>query len=121
MAATNSEIPVLDTSHYQKRRTRELRDSEFEKQYLRARTEISQIDSIIRQLDSLRADAGISKAALARMIGKNPAAVRRLFTAEVNPELKTIAAIASVLGAHLEISMNQSTVTNTDNSSKPIP
>lgn len=45
----------------------------------------------------------MTKAELARLIGRNPSTVRRLFTAEVNPELKTVAAIASVLGARLEV------------------
>jgi len=42
-------------------------------------------------------------AELARLIGKNPAALRRLFTAEVNPELKTVAALASALNAEVQI------------------
>jgi len=94
---------MLDTGHYGRRRAQELRDPEFEAEYLRAREEIAQVDGIMRQLDSLRAESGVSKAELARLIGRNPATVRRLFTAEVNPELKTIAAIASALGARLEV------------------
>ena len=94
---------MLDTGHYGRRRARELRDAEFEKAYLRAREEIAQVDGIMRQLDSLREESGVSKAELARLIGRNPSTVRRLFTAEVNPELKTIAAIASALGARLEV------------------
>lgn len=46
----------------------------------------------------------MTKAELARLIGRNPSTVRRLFTAEVNPELKTVAAIAAALGARLEVS-----------------
>ncbi len=61
----------------------------------------------MRQLDAPREASGISKAVLARLIGRNPSTVRRLFTAEVNPELKTIAAIASVLGARLEITSDE--------------
>jgi DNA-binding phage protein len=92
-----------DTGHYGRRRAQELRDPEFEAEYLRAREEIAQVDGIMRQLESLRAESGVSKAELARLIGRNPSTVRRLFTAEVNPELKTIAAIASALGARLEV------------------
>ena len=33
--------------------------------------------------------AGMSKAELARAIGKEPSSIRRFFTADVNPELKT--------------------------------
>lgn len=104
MPTTHQKAPVLDTSHYQNRRSRELQNATFERHYRQARAEITQVDAVMRQLDALREDAGISKAELARLIGKNPATVRRLFTAEVNPELKTIAAIANVLGARLEIS-----------------
>lgn len=75
----------------------------FEAEYRQARAEIGQVDAVMRQLDALREASGVSKAELARLIGRNPSTVRRLFTAEVNPELKTIAAIASVLGARLEI------------------
>jgi DNA-binding phage protein len=94
---------MLDIGHYGRRRAQELRDPEFEAEYLRAREEIAQVDGIMRQLDSLRAESGVSKAELARLIGRNPSTVRRLFTAEVNPELKTVAAIASALGARLEV------------------
>ena len=116
MSTTHQKAQVLDTSHYQKRRSRELRDTTFEQQYRLARAEIAQVDAVMRQLDSLREDAGISKAELARMIGKNPSVVRRLFTAEVNPELKTIAAIASALGARLEITSEKPGSSNRDGS-----
>jgi ribosome-binding protein aMBF1 (putative translation factor) len=96
-------VETLDTSHYQRRRARELRDPAFKAEYLRARAEIAQVDEVMQQLDSLREASGVSKAELARLIGRNPSTVRRLFTAEVNPELKTIAAIASALGARLEV------------------
>jgi len=91
------------TSYYERRRSEEMADPDFRIEYERTRAEIAQVDEIIRQLDTLRIASGYSKAELARLIGKNPSTVRRLFTAEVNPELKTIAALASVLGARLEI------------------
>ena len=62
-----------------------------------------QVDSVMRVLDELRIEAGMSKAQLAREIGKNPASVRRLFTSEVNPELKTVVAMAEALGADIVI------------------
>ena len=55
------------------------------------------------ELDELRERNGMTKAALARAIGKNPAAVRRLLTASGNPELGTVVAIAQTLGAELRI------------------
>jgi ribosome-binding protein aMBF1 (putative translation factor) len=88
---------------YRRRLAEELKDEEFRTEYETARTEIAQVDSIMRQLDELRVEAGWPKAELARRIGKDPASVRRLFSAEVNPELKTIVAMASALGAKIEV------------------
>ncbi|MHB8293123.1 MAG: helix-turn-helix transcriptional regulator [Acidimicrobiales bacterium] len=101
----NAQQPTtaLDTDHYRRRRSVELHDPAFREAYEQARTEIAQVDSVMRQLDALREAAGITKAELARLIGRNPSTIRRLFTAEVNPELKTVAAIASVLGARLRL------------------
>lgn len=94
----------LDTSHHERRLDRRLReDPVFRAEFERQRREISQIDSVVRQLDELRERAGLSKAELARAIGKEPSTVRRFFTADVNPELKTVAAIADAVGAKLEV------------------
>lgn len=94
---------VVDTGYYERRRARELQDPTFQQEYQRARAEIAQVDTVMRQLDALREASGVSKAELARLIGTNPSTVRRLFTSEVNPELKTIAAMASALGARIEV------------------
>jgi len=93
----------LDTSYHRRRLERRLKDPEFRAEYERSQEEIRQIDEIMQQLDSLREEAGFSKADLARQIGKHPAAVRRLFTAQANPELKTVAAIASALDAEIMV------------------
>ena len=69
----------------------------------RARREIDQIDKVIRTLDKLREDAGLSKVALARNIGRNPSSIRRLFTAASNPELHLIAQIAEELDADIAV------------------
>ncbi len=52
---------------------------------------------------ALAVEVGMSKAELARAIGKEPSSIRRFFTAKVNPELKTVAAVADVLGARLPV------------------
>jgi len=94
---------MLDTSYHDRRLARLLEDPEFRVEYERQRQEIAQIDSVVRQLDELRERAGMSKAELARAIGKAPSSLRRFFTAEVNPELRTVAAVADVLGAEVRI------------------
>lgn len=93
----------LDTAHHDRRLARRLEDPEFRAEFERQRREIAQIDAVVRQLDELRERAGMSKAELARAIGKEPSSIRRFFTADVNPELKTVAAVADVLGGRVEV------------------
>lgn len=92
-----------DNRFHEQRLASRLGDKEFRKEFEQAQSEIKQIDEVIRELDHLRMESRMSKAELARRIGKNPASVRRLFTAESNPELGTIAAIANVLGAQIRV------------------
>ena len=80
-----------------------MRDPDFREEYERARREIDQIDSVIQQLDELREQAGLSKAELARQIGRDPSSIRRLFTARSNPELALVASIADNLDAEIRI------------------
>ncbi len=95
---------LIDTSYYERRRDEWLADEETRAEYDRARREIEQIDTLIHSLDELRETAGMSKAELARRIGRNPASIRRLFTAErVRPELPLIVSIADALDARIEI------------------
>ena len=93
--------------YYGRRRAAWLRDPEALASYERERREIDQIDTVIRSLDQLRVDAGISKAELARRIGRNPSSIRRLFTAQrARPELSLIVSIADELGARVEITLS---------------
>jgi ribosome-binding protein aMBF1 (putative translation factor) len=95
---------LLDTTYHDRRLARRLReDPEFRVEFERQSRQIDQIDSVVRQLDELREAAGMSKAELARAIGKKPSSIRRFFTADVNPELKTVAAVADALGARIEV------------------
>ncbi len=95
---------TLDVSLHERRRARKMQDPEYRLAYERAAREISQTDAVIRDLDSLRIDLGISKAELARRVNRNASSVRRLFTArQVRPELPLIAALADALGAELRV------------------
>jgi ribosome-binding protein aMBF1 (putative translation factor) len=94
----------LDNTRHDRRLARRLEeDAEFRAEFERQRRQIAQIDAVVRQLDELREEAGLSKAELARAIGKEPSSIRRFFTADVNPELKTVAAVADVLGARVAV------------------
>lgn len=99
-------MPVAEkTAAYHDRRVQQRLESdpEYRAEYKRVLRQIRQIDALVNELDALREKAGISKAELARAIGKDPASVRRFFSAQVNPELKTVTAIADALGAKVTV------------------
>ena len=93
----------LDTGYHKRMLAARMADPEFRSEYERARREIDQVDAVIRELDHLREDAGLTKADLARHIGRDPSSIRRLFTAKSNPELMLVASIAEKLGADVRI------------------
>ena len=88
-------------SFHERRSAERMRDPEFRAEYERARSEIEQIDSVVRSLDQLRESTGMSKTDLARRIGRNPSSIRRLFTAASNPELRLVVQIANDLDADI--------------------
>jgi len=96
----------LDITYHARYLDGNLQDPEFRREYEIARKQIAQVDAVVRELDHLRIETGISKAELARRIGKHPAAIRRLFSSEGNPELSTIAALAIALDAEIKIVPN---------------
>ena len=92
-----------DTSFHDRFLSEQLSDPEFRAEFERERREIEAVDAVVSALDGLRDECGLSKAELARQIGKNPASVRRTLTAPGNPELRTIIAMADALGAEIKI------------------
>lgn len=94
---------ATDASFHDRLLADRLNDPEFRNEFERTRREIHAIDTIVNMLDCLRATQGMSKAELAREIGKNPASVRRLLTARSNPELRTVVAMADALDADVVI------------------
>lgn len=89
------------STYFERRLARRRQDQAFQFEYEKASREIEQTMAVLRTLDSRREEVGISKAELARKIGKRPEAVRRLFSAGGNPELNTVAAMAGVLGGEV--------------------
>ena len=80
----------------------DLADPEFLRTYVLESVRITTIDSLVNELDDLREAEGLSKAALARAIGSNPATVRRLFSsADASPTVGTLAEVAAALGMKL--------------------
>jgi ribosome-binding protein aMBF1 (putative translation factor) len=97
-------MEALDVSLHERRRAHRMQDPEYRAAYERAARELAQTDAVIRELDLLRADLGISKAELARRVNRNASSVRRLFTAsQARPELPLIIALADALGAEVRV------------------
>lgn len=94
---------TIDTSFHSRLMAAQMDDPEFREEYERASAEIALVDSVIRQLDALREEAGLSKAELARLIHRNASSIRRLFSSAQNPELLLVASIAVELGADIQV------------------
>ena len=95
---------MLDTSFYERFRAQNMEDPEFRAAYERAARQIAQIDTVIQALDALRMDLGMSKAELARRVGRNASSVRRLFSSSgARPELSLIVSLADALDAEIRI------------------
>jgi transcriptional regulator with XRE-family HTH domain len=83
---------------------KDMEDPAFAREYIIESVRIATIDAIINSLDEARISAGLSKAALARAIGAEPATVRRLFSASgANPTLGTLAEVAAALGLRIAV------------------
>lgn len=104
VGAQMSADEMLDMTLHARRRAERMRDPEYRAAYERAAPEIAQSDQVIRALDELRLELGMSKAELARRINRNASSIRRLFTAQrARPELPLVAAIADALGAEIRV------------------
>jgi len=93
----------LDTSYHKRMLASRMENPEFRAEYERARREIDQVDSVAPHREEVREAAGLWRAAPARRIGRDPSSIRRLFTAQANPELLLVASIADDLGAEVRI------------------
>lgn len=81
----------------------DLEDPEFRAEFVLQSVRIQTVDHVINALDDARMSKDLSKAELARAIGADPAAVRRLFTAHGNPTLNTLSDLAAALGLRITI------------------
>jgi transcriptional regulator with XRE-family HTH domain len=92
------------TSQFWKDLADDLEDPGFLREYVRESVRIATVDTIMNALDDARVAEGLSKSELARAIGAEPAAVRRLFAAgnsSPNPTLGTLVDVAAALGLRI--------------------
>jgi DNA-binding phage protein len=83
----------------------DLQDPEILREYIIESVRIQAIDEIMNQIEGARADAGLTKAELARAINASPDSVRRLLSSKpANPTLGTLAEVAAALGMKVTLS-----------------
>lgn len=98
----------------------QMQDAEARRAYEAARARIDMIDGLVRALDQAREKQGISKAELARRIGAEPAAVRRLLTTpRPNPTMATFVGAADALGLEISVAKKPRTAAARSASRKP--
>jgi DNA-binding phage protein len=83
--------------------SQDMQDPAFAEEFIRQSEVVAAIDRVVAALDSARFRRGLSKAELARAVGANPAAVRRLLTARGNPTLATVIELATALDLELTL------------------
>ena len=97
-------IPPSPPSEWEQFRERLLEDPEAREQYEQTFQSTVEIRRLLQTIEAEREKAGLTKAELARLAGTNPAAMRRLLTAEMsNPTLRTLLAIFDALGLELAL------------------
>jgi ribosome-binding protein aMBF1 (putative translation factor) len=95
-------------SAYEEYRNRRLAEPEFRSHYERHRREVDAVDRIVAAIEARRVELGLTKADLARLVGRKPEAVRRLLSGNlVNPTLTTVSEMATALG--MEVVMRPTT------------
>jgi ribosome-binding protein aMBF1 (putative translation factor) len=86
----------------------QMRDPEVRRAYETSRARVDMVDGLVRALDEAREAQGITKAELARRLGSEPAAVRRLLTSsQPNPTMTTFVAAADALGLEVRVTRKQ--------------
>jgi len=98
---------------------RRLDDPEYARAFAVESVRVATIDSIMNTIAEQVEASGMTKSALARAIGANPAAVRRLLSADgVNPTLGTLAQIAGALG--MKVTLEPMTAAERETITKPM-
>lgn len=89
---------------YEQYRNKRLADPDFRLHYEQHRAEIDAVDRIVADIEARRVELGLTKADLARLVGRRPEAIRRLLSGNiVNPTLTTVSEMATVLGMEIVV------------------
>lgn len=95
---------VQNSGAWERFRAELLEDPEAREEYERTRRSVAELRRILQTVEGERQQAGLSKADLARRVGVEPAAIRRLLTSETsNPTFRTLLGIFDALGLQLTL------------------
>lgn len=84
----------------------ELEDPEFQRQFVLERNRVETIDRVMNLIIDALEESGLSRADVAKAVGSQSSAVRRLLnlgSGTVNPTLRTLADVAAVLGLQVQL------------------
>ncbi len=92
----------MTSEGYEQYRNQRLADPDFRSHYELHRVGIDAADRIVADVEARRAELGLTKADLARLVGRRPESIRRLVSGGiVNPRLMTVSEMATVLGMEI--------------------
>jgi len=87
---------------YEQYRNQRLADPDFRSHYEQHRAEIDAVDRVVADVEARRVELGLTKADLARLVGRRPESIRRLLSGGiVNPTLMTVSEMATALGMEI--------------------
>ncbi len=99
-----TEAETTMSTIYEQYRNKRLADPDFRSHYEQHRAEIDAVDRIVADIEARRVELGLTKADLARLVGRRPEAIRRLLSGNiVNPTLTTVSEMATVLGMEIVV------------------
>ena len=85
---------------------KELEDPEFRRRFVLERNRVETADRVVNLIINALEESGLTRADVARAIGFQSSAIRRLLNLEagpVNPTIRTLSDVAAVLGLQIEL------------------
>lgn len=84
-------------------RAKRLENKEVARESARFAQQIRTVDTLVNGLEEELKSQGLNKSELARLVGVEPANIRRLFSSRGNPTVQTISDLAFELGLELRL------------------
>lgn len=100
----------MTQTNFEKYLERQLKDPAMRAEFESFGAQIRTTQALLEILDNRRAEIGLNKSELARLLDLEPANVRRMFGAKKqNPSLQTLIAVANLLDLEIRIVAKEAT------------